>query len=258
MPRVTVCSGFHPAGLELYGRRFVETFDKHWPKNIRLLVYTEQRAGVAKPTARRTIIERSLSQCDGVQAFIDRHKDIAEHCGRKAVPRWKAKEQAAGYSFRFDAVKFCKQLFIPEHAGADLPDGDILAWSDADVVSFADVPDGFVEGLLAGADLAFLGRGEKHSEIGFWAIRLGSGNGTRPFLRTLADMYRHDFVFDLPEWHSAYVFDACRREFEKHGGKSRDLTPGGRGHVWFQSPLCQYTDHLKGDRKVAGRSKERA
>jgi hypothetical protein len=113
---------------------------------------------------------------------------------------------------------------------------------------------------LGAHDLCYLGRQGMHTELGFWAVRLNEA--TRRFLAHFAEMFRSDAVFNLPEWHSAYVFDHVRRFHEtdrQYPIRTLNLTLRGQGHVWFQSPLGRYTDHLKGDRrKQAGRSLERA
>jgi hypothetical protein len=247
---VTICTGWHPAGWDLYGKNFVETFDRHWPNDVRLVAYVEETAPI-KPMV-RYFQQIPVFSCEGISEFIGKHRNRPVSCGREPRAGWKPKDLALGYSWRFDAVRFCKQIFIPEHAADLLPDGAILAWFDADVVTFKDVPAGFIERQLGGAALVHLGRGQKHSELGFWAVRLQAG--TRAFLSALADMYRSERVFSLREWHSAFVFDEVRRAFDVAGLAVRDLTPGGHGHIWLESPLAQYTDHLKGDRKLAGRS----
>jgi Holliday junction resolvase-like predicted endonuclease len=238
---IRVCSGCHPRGLLEYGLAFLQTFDRHWPTDIDLKFYTEKPIQVPRGEC------RSLWDCDGAKAFADRHaQNIAAH-GR-AEHYLRPKEQRAGYSYRFDAVKFFKQLMIPEHAAKDMADGDILIWLDADVISHADVPVEMIEGLLSKTDLVYLGRQNFHPDIAFWAVRLNPS--TRMFLTSCASMYRSDAVLRLPEWHSAYVWDHCRGRYEAAGGRARNLTPLGRGAVWLQSPLYPYSVHLKGKLKA--------
>lgn len=245
---VTICTGFSEKGRKEYGETFERTFFKHWPGSVALQAYVE----LEHPPA---LFERSLWACPGQREFLDRHAENLPAQGRQFVPgmNWKEADQRRGYSFRYDAVKFSRQCFIPQTAAAGLPDDDILVWLDGDVVTHADVPEGFVEGLLGESDGAFLGRQRKHSEIGFWAVRLH--DGTREFLADLASRFSSDAVFNLKEWHSAFVWDTCRREASFLN--LTDLTPGGHDHVWHQSPLAAYTDHLKGGRKALGRSPER-
>jgi hypothetical protein len=235
-----VISGFHPAGYLQYGRKFLETFDRYWPRDIRLTVVGEEP--VEMPRGRFV----PLFACDGVEDFINRHKASPERCGRIN----------GAYNFKFDAVKFCRQGFIPHHVGKDLRDNDIMAWLDADVHTFQKIPEGFVEQMLGDADVCHLGRLNFHSELGFWACRIN--DRTRLFLDHFAAAYRHDVLFDFAEWHSAFVFDEVRKLHEQRGLVVKNITPNGGGHVWFQCDLGRYTDHLKGEkRKAAGASAER-
>ena len=244
--KTKVCSGFSPAGYVEYGKLFLDTFDRHWPDEIDLEVFTESPVEMPRGTC------RSLWECDGVAAFIQRHKANPAQNGREISDRWSEKYKARGYNYKFDAVKFCRQCFIPHAAAAGMDDGDILVWLDADVVSFNDVPRQFVDRLLGESDLIYLGRNRLHSEIGFWAVRIN--NRTREFLKMFAEIWKTDRVFALREWHSAFVFDHCR---DKCSLFPTNLTPNGSGHVWFQSPLRRYTDHCKGQRKSLGYSPER-
>lgn len=237
----TVISGCSPAGYLEYGRAFLSSFHARWPDDVGLLFYTEQPIDVPRGEC------RSLWDCDGARAFADRHVQNIAANGR-AEHYLRPKEQRAGYSYRFDACKFFKQLMIPEHAAKGLPDGEILIWLDADVITTDFMPKGAIEGFLDDTDLAYFGREAFHSEIGFWAIRLVPA--TRMFLASMAGMYRSDAVFKLKEWHSAFVWDHCRRRYEKAGGRAKNLTPGGRGAVWEKSPLAKYSRHLKGKLKA--------
>lgn len=244
----TVITGFRNADYELYGKRFLTTFARYWPDDVKLYYYID---GNRIDAPRGVCLSQSL--CNGLDEFLARHQSDPEKCGRKPSALWKPKYIARGYNFRFDAVKFIKQLMIPEHAAMLLPDGEVMAWLDGDVVSINPVPPNMIETLLGDADLCFLGRTRIYSEIGFWAVRLNVR--TRLFVNLLAGMYRSDAVFDLPEWHSAFVFDHCRGLVP--GLKQNNLTPNGNGHVWMQSPLAAFSDHCKGERKMAGVSPER-
>ena len=242
---MTVCSGFHPAGYAQYGKRFLATFHKHWPAEVNLVVYAEEKVKVPRGEC------RSLWACAGARDFYEKHKDVAEHCGRKVRQGWREKDKERGYCYRFDSVKFFKQLMIPEAAAEGLETDSVLVWLDADVFTFADVPLSLVPDMLGDADVCYLGRPGTHSEIGFWAVRLNAR--TRKFLFDLAEIYRSGEVFALREWHSAFVFDHVRQQNERFGLKGNNITPKGRRHVWFQSPLAKYADHVKGDaRKQLG------
>lgn len=243
---IRVVTGFSPKGYQEYGRRFVDTFTKHWPKEIELRTYVEEPILLPRGTA------HLLWSCNGAEEFIARHRDDPEKNGRAPNDRWKERHRRFPYNFRFDAVKFCRQCFIPEHASLDMSDGDLLVWFDGDVVTESSPPKAFLDELIGEYDLSFLGRRGTHSEIGYWSVRLNARS--REFVRLFADLWRSDLVFDLPEWHSAFVFDHCRKVLSI---RERNLTPHGTGHVWFQSPLARYTDHCKGNRKALGYSPEK-
>lgn len=240
--KILVCSGFSPSGLVQYGERFLSSFDKFWPAEIGLSVWAEEPFEDARGSY------RDLWKAPGADAVLAHVADDAAH-GAAPGPLWKDKERRAGYSFRWDAAKFWKQCLIPHAALREVQTGDILVWLDADVETIAPVPADLIPRLLGEHEVAYLGRTGKHSEIGFWAVRINSR--TRHFLSRLAATYWTGAFRELREWHSAFVWDHCRRADRLDG---IDLTPGGSGHVWPSSPLAPYMRHDKGKRKPGGRA----
>jgi hypothetical protein len=238
---VVVCSGFSPAGYREYGYNFVKSFDKYWPSTVRFLVYSEETVLVPRGSY------HNFWDCEGARDFHNRHGDDGRRRGTIPIPGWRQKDQKEGYSWRFDAAKFYKQCLIPYDVSKHLYQDDILVWLDADVITFDSVPESFIPDLIQDTDLIFFGRGTYHSEIGFWAIRMCKQG--RSMLQEFAETYTSDAFLSLREHHSAFVFDVVRRNAERRGLRSRNLTPGGGGHVWLSSPLAKYTDHLKGSRR---------
>lgn len=269
---VQVVTGFHPAGYELYGKRMVETFDQHWPDYVSLAVYVEEPV----PLPRGEL--RYLNDCPGWRAFYQRWHDSPTACGRAdpGLPRrWKDKEKAAGYSYRFDAVKFARMAyFVEDAARLASPDTEFLVWLDGDTYTHKDVPNGWIEEMMEGADFATLFREGKHPEIGFQCYRLKSIEA-RQLIRSFWLIYDKDIWPELSEWHSAHVLgelaighrdqfprfnvlmNTLTQDPRQDGLRIRNLAWGKKGHVWHESPLGEYTDHLKGDsRKRAGISRE--
>jgi hypothetical protein len=154
----------------------------------------------------------------------------------------------SGFSFRTDAYKFWKQILIPQAASLDMADGDILVWLDGDVDTIQPVPFELVPQLLGAAEVAYLGRSRGHSEIGFWAVRLNPR--TRKFLADIALTYTSDLVFNLPEWHSAFVWDFCRKSMVPPLSEQNICPKPMAGHVWPYTRLARYTRHDKGARKA--------
>jgi hypothetical protein len=250
---LTVVTGMWGDAFERYGRAFLDGFFTRWPREVGLVVYSDDPA--VRAYAEPAFVVRSMSELAGYGGFMKRHASNPERCGRQPRQGWKDGDRLKGYSFRFDACRFAGQGFALDAAAGQALDGDVLCWLDADVRTTSPVPLGWIEGLLGQDDVAYLGREPKHSEIGFWAVRLSEES--RAFLMAFADLYRTDKLFDLREWHSAFAWDDSRRWAERCGLiASRNLTPGGHGHVWLQSPLAEHLDHLKGElRKAKGRSR---
>lgn len=235
--KVRVCTGWHPEGSKIYGRRFLASFDHFWPKDVELRVYTEEPEDCPREA------NRSLWDCEGARD-CQVHFGPAKFHGRVPDARWKASAIREGYNFRFDAAKFWKQCLIPEAASLDMDDGDILVWLDGDVESIGFVPANVPSKWLKVQDLCYFGRGAKHPEIGFWAVALSPE--TRHFLFCIANTFRTGAVLEWKEWHSAFIWEGCRKDL---GIASNDLTPGGHGHVWPMTEMSVYTRHDKGKRK---------
>lgn len=245
----TIVTSFSPAGYEQYGRRFIETFDRFFPGEIDLIVYAEHRFA-HNPDSRLDV--RPLFGIDICADFVDEYSKIPLACGREVTPAWKAKDRADGYSFKTDAVKFCRKVFAIADAARRLPEARLLVWMDADSFTFAKVPSDFLCQLLGDADVAYLGRVGAHSECGFLAFRMPEA---MPLIHRWELFYASGQFIRAREWHDSYLFDLARDDVQ--GLRYRDLTPGGRGHVWCGSPLGAYIDHLKGNRKTIGYSPER-
>lgn len=235
---LTIITGWSPKGWNEYGKNFIASFIKYWPKGTKLVVYTEDNQLIEGAEVRNVL------EVPGCYDFIKRWGGDRAAIGRAPSASWKRACVMKGYNFRFDAVKFCRQGFIPYDAALKLDGGDLLCWLDGDVVTTAPVPEGFIESLLPpNKAVAYLGRGDKFSEIGFQLYRVPQAI---EMLREFSDTYSSNEVFKLREWHSAYIFDRARSITETSG---HDLTPGGRGHVWKTSVLDRYMTHLKGERK---------
>lgn len=240
---IRVCSGWNPDGSTQYGRRFLASFDRHWPKDVQLAVYVE------KPETMPRDACRDLWSIPGADA-CRHHFANPLYQGRVPSKFWKPRDIAKGYSFRFDAAKFWKQILIPEDASLDMADGDILVWLDGDVETIRPIPADLIERQLGDADVCFLGREPKHSEIGFWAVRLSPE--VRNFLAAIAETYFSKSVVHLDEWHSAFVWDHVRR---LSGLRQRNLCGKGMtGHVFPRVEIGRYMRHDKGKRKPGGRA----
>lgn len=233
---VTACSLVWGTAWERYGKTFVSSFARYWPVSNELVVVSDRHLAINRG------VSLPLQAIPGVDAFRRRWADIPKAAGREIAG---AKVDENGYSWRHDALKWMPQAMAPMAALDELKDGDIFVWLDADVETTKPVPNGWVQDLIGICDVACLQRDGTHSEIGFYALRMNSR--TRLLLEKFAMFYRTDKVFELREWHSAFVFDRCLESIP--GLVVRNLNPGGKGHVFPTSPLSQCLVHHKGKRK---------
>lgn len=235
---------FNGAGYERYAHRMLDSW-ANWPDCVELLVLQEACPDVA-----------------GMANAVDLL------AAAPAVTRFKAefgdKPGARGqigktYNYRFDAVRFCHKVFALEYAVAVACSrkADALIWIDADTVTHSPVPMEFVEGLLpADADVSYLARSKGHPETGFVVFRANTpGFG---IVRRMASLYRTGQVFQLAQWHDAFVFEHVRRRMQERCGLRSHSLSGEFEHTkhpFVNGPLGAFMDHLKGDsRKDAGRS----
>lgn len=240
-------------GYRQYGRRFIENFIRHWPNDVTLYVYHEGSDIIESNRVKPINLLKALPNCVD---FINRWKNDHEACGREpnSPTRWRGKDVQKGYNFRFDVVKFCRKVFVIEHAAWQIESGKMF-WVDADTVTFADIPLSLLDRMLPeGADTSYLGREGSHSECGFIGYNLDQPLSLS-LITLLSVTYAGEAVFAMAEWHDSYVYDRCRERLEKSNDMVGHCIPSPkRGHVFIHSELGRYMDHLKGDRKAYGRS----
>ena len=239
---------FNEAGYAQYGKRFLESFDAHWPEEVILHVYGEN---ITPSTYSARIFNHDLlAKSPQLVAFKDRHKFITAHNGIY---------EDGEYGYRMDAVRFAHKVFALVHCSLAIKeDTDVLFWIDADIVTFKDIPsDLFDQVLPYGCYTSYLGRGNTYPECGFMGYDL-SHPAHEEFMTFWQKLYLDDSLFVLPEWHDSFVYDLIRKTFEDQNKfKSHNIAAdvGLSSHPFINSVLGRYMDHLKGDeRKRAGAS----
>jgi hypothetical protein len=245
---VTSCS---LDGWNKYGRKFFETYQQFWPKSFRLHIVSEDLLPINSGENWHVYSLRGSNLwCEFNAAWgkfkwaqgdstVDRPADIA--------PRW---PRNTGYSFKFDAYKFSKKIFAIERIAGQVKTGKLL-WVDADTLTHTAIPEGLPDKVLPpNHALSCLSRVGYHSECGFVGYNLDHPQ-TMPFLRELTDVYVSGRVFGLAEWHDSWVFDWLR---SKMMVATHDIPHKSKGHPFINSELGLYMDHLKGARKIQGRT----
>jgi len=246
---VTSCSF---AGWEKYGRRFVETFDQ-WPKSVVLHIVSEDDLPKIAPPNHK-VVYWALNRSRHWRSFDATNKGLlwtqgTSSCPRPEgiAPRWR---ENSGHNFRYDAYKFSKKVFAIDLVAEHVEYGRLL-WIDADVLTFAPVPEDLaVKVLPDGYALSHLHRIGYHSECGFVGYNLGDPTAIR-FIKEFAKLYDSGEVFKLAEWHDSWVFDWLRNKLMI---RAYPIPHRSKGHPFINSELGKYMDHLKGKRKDKGRS----
>jgi hypothetical protein len=234
---VTTCN---LSGWQEYGRRMVATFEQFWPVDVPLYLYAED----FQPDHARPIV-------------VELPKWLAEFKARHA-----SNPPAHGmiddkYDFRLDCVRFAHKASAVMDAAARV-DVDILIVADADIVTHAPVDTDWLEGLFPpGPYIAWLDR-EHHPyfEGGFYMLRCNHPVHRRIMSRW-QELYETDAVLALPQTHDALSLMQALGEAEREGLLTTHSLSGdarGHEHPLVNGPLGARLDHLKGPRKMLGRS----
>lgn len=258
---VTTCNG---QGWETYGRQMIASAQQHLPRDVPIYLYVE--GFQSDICSDRVIVRDLLASCPDLVAFKERHKDNpAAHglVGRsrlQMIMQWhkrrlKIRRLEWGLGYRWDAVRFSHKVFAICHAAAHSNE-DVLFWMDADVKVFADVSKEFLSAAIPeDCFLSCLLR-PIFSECGFIGFNL-SKPATGDFLHAFKSLYLSDSLFRHQQYHDSYLFDIIRRRFQRRGHRVHDIACGAgkrSQHVFVNSVLAQCMDHLKGRRKINGRS----
>jgi hypothetical protein len=235
-------------------------FDRHMPQGIPLYIYHEEfYPDIASERFFKIDLDES---CPDLVSFKQRHKNrlcAHGHPPRKRrliiqwhKPRIKLRKLDDDQAFRWDAVRFSHKVFSIHHA-AGICSADILVWMDADIVFHKSLSkDTFYFCLPEDCLVGFLKR-HYHSECSFVLFNLRHPS-IWDFLNMFIGLYTSDTLFKEREYHDSYLFDVVRRRFEKDGCLTYDIAQGAglqrrSGHVFENSILGQFMEHLKGHRK---------
>jgi hypothetical protein len=225
------------AGWEETGRRMAESFLARW--KMPLTVYAE-----------------------GFEPDVDVEV--------RALPEWldkfKAKYRSTPcynggfhgkYDFRYDMVKFAHKAAALSDFGKSVSDG-VMIWLDADTFTHADVDEDWLQRLFPEPSyIAWLDRVNSFPETGFVMFR-ASHPYHRSFMESFENLYTTGDITRLAETHDAFALWFLAKS---KMAKNKIPTPvslsgasAGWHHPFVDGPLGARIDHMKGPRKVVGRS----
>ena len=255
MTKIAVVTTFHEEGLKKYGQRMIDTFIQNWPKEITLHIYPEKCNPRISDHSRVTLTD--LDSVKELTAFKEKWKNIPKANGDVTDDPVRSQRKDAGKGFKWNAVRFAHKVYAIFDCARNT-DADILIWMDADNVCHSPIALEKVQAFCpSSVDLGFLGREGKYTECGLYSMNLRSTR-TLGFLTEFQRMYddAENGIFKLAEWHDSFVFDDVkdRMPILKLYNWSQGIVKG-EGHPLINSEWGAYLDHLKGDRKIEGRSK---
>lgn len=254
--KYTVVTTFNQAGYEKYGQRMIKTFLKNWPEEVHLVVYAEA-ANVFESALNLTVYDLDLVSPE-LTKFKTQWRGVPKANGDVSADPVRNRRKDAGKGFKWDAIRFAHKVYSIFHCAKTVPT-DMLIWMDADTVCHSPITISRINQLCSSNyELCFLGRRGKFSECGLYAMNMQSSN----VKRFLADFQRYyddadHGIFLLDEWHDSFVFDVVRQNHALHELDWSGHLIKGEGHPLINSEWGAYLDHLKGDRKNLGRSKDK-
>ena len=218
---------FSPAGYEQYGKRFLESYIKHW--STPLWVYYEgQKPRIDHPLITWVNLDLDKDRA----AFMARHKDNTN-------------------DYRFQIVRFAHKIWAltdPERLAE--VDTETWIWLDADIETTDTVDEGFLSEVCpTGFCGSYLGRVDwHHSECGF--VSYSRRYGGVAFLSELREIYKTDKILEFDEHHDSFIFDKIKK------GWWYNISEGVRGmHVFDDCALGKKMKHYKGPLRKAGKAK---
>ena len=259
MRSLAVITTFPPNRWEAYGKRMIESFIDNWPNDVKLYVYYEKEL---PPIKHEKIEYIDLEKVNpDLVAFKERHKNDPVANGElQEIEGGVRRRPEAGHndkgkgSFLWDAVRFAHKTFCVSHAVKNLKT-DVVLWLDADTYTFRPIPKEFILDLIPTDKLVnYLGRGEKYPECGFVSYNLHHAMMDR-FIDTWVDLYKSDAIFKHLEWHDSFIFWQVLKQVAPDSGYDIGKGAGAKGHhIFINSVLGSYIDHMKGKRKIKGKS----
>lgn len=250
-PRHVVVTTFHEKGYRDYGKRCIETFLEHWPEDIELLVYAED-VQVEERDARLHVLDHG----EALPHLLEFRKAFA---GNPLANGVRSSGGVLTRDYRWDAVRFSNKVFAVTDAIRRYRTlAEQLIWLDADTVTHRDIPRRLVDRIAPkGRQLAAYLNRSIYPECGWVGYNL-----RHPEILTFAERfertYTSGYFLAMKESHDSFVFWKVVQQMEQDREAKFKLLGSKRtkSHVFINSVLGGYLDHLKGDRKAAGKSRK--
>lgn len=244
MRTLSVFSTWHPSGYEKYGKLFVQGYTTNWPKEVPLTIYAE---GHTPDTDNPNIaVLDQASTLPDLKAWQLRHKN------NKHAHGWN--KDLSKKSFLWDASRFANKVFALWHF-TEQCNTDIFIWCDGDVRTHTPMTLEFLHSIAPSENqlATYLGR-KTWPECG-WMMFNRKHPKFAEFIEQWRWIYESDDIFEHAESHDSFIFGELVEDFKSMGVEFNDLGGSDQGgHIFINSVLGRYMDHLKGFRKEVGKS----
>lgn len=236
---------FSPKGYNLYGKLLLESVIENWPGT--LVCYVDEIPDLKHAK----IVYKLLRNVHGHDQFI-------KYCSQNPVFSGRIE---GGYSYTFDAVKFCHKVFAQidalkkSYSTVD-PISTKLFWIDGDCLLKKQIEQSFLESIFDGHTLAILSRPGFYTESGFIGFDT-EGEKFKEFLDWYTKIYQKGLLFTLPGWHDCYALDHAINQSQV---PYKDLVGnwkfGDKLEVIEDTVLGEYITHNKGGKKFERRERD--
>jgi len=245
MRTLSVFTTWHKTGYKKYGKQFIEGYNANWPKEVPLTIYAEDHNPDVQGNHMITLNDQRTALPD-LKSWQERHKNNPHAHGHN---KDKTKK-----SFLWDASRFANKVFALWHF-AEHCNTDIFIWCDGDVRTHTPMTLEFLHSVAPSENqlATYLGR-KTWPECG-WMMFNRNHPKFAEFMEQWRWIYESDDIFEHEEYHDSFIFGELVEDFKAVGVEFNDLGgPDKGGHIFINSVLGAYMDHLKGFRKEVGKS----
>ena len=243
--KLEVITTYNKKYYDICGKKMIETFIKYWPKDVHLYAYYQEQ----EPE----IFADNVHYVD----LYEQNPQLKRFVFDNQIDEAKNGMIDGKYDFQRDGVKFSHKVFAQTHRIKHTT-ADVLLYLDADTYTHTTPNLKYIDSILPEDHLCtYFGRPRLYDETGFY-MHNAKHYKAIVWADTLEKIYTEAELGTYPLQVDCYTMYAGRQKFKDQ--KQLDLVEyhGGLGkkHPFVNSPLGEFLDHLKGDRKELGHSRQ--